>query len=111
MPDAPYGRSNGWLTCLTIDEERFGASREDVRLYLETLDIESRPVWKPMHLQPAFTECRTRGGAVAAGLFDRGLCLPSGSSLSDGDRHRVIEAVLSTPDVRGAVASTGVRES
>jgi dTDP-4-amino-4,6-dideoxygalactose transaminase len=98
MPHAPYGRWNGWLTCVLIDEERFGASREDVRRHLEALDIESRPVWKPMHLQPVFQPCRRRGGDVAADLFRRGLCLPSGSSLTDGDRDRVVEAVLSTPD-------------
>jgi pyridoxal phosphate-dependent aminotransferase EpsN len=95
MPEAAYGSPNGWLTCLTIDPARFGASREDVRQHLESLDIESRPVWKPMHLQPAFAGCRCRGGAVAADLFDRGLCLPSGSTLADADRERVIDAVCS----------------
>lgn len=105
MPEAPYGTSNAWLTCLTIDPARFGASRDEVRCHLERLDIESRPVWKPMHLQPAFAGCRCRGGTVAARLFEQGLCLPSGSNLSDADRHRVIEAVLSTPGVRPPVAT------
>jgi pyridoxal phosphate-dependent aminotransferase EpsN len=93
MPEAPYGRSSRWLTCLTIDPGRFGAGRENVRLALEAEDIEARPVWKPMHLQPVFEGCRVRGGAVSATLFERGLCLPSGSSLEDADRRRVVEVV------------------
>jgi dTDP-4-amino-4,6-dideoxygalactose transaminase len=83
MPESPDGRMNAWLTCVTIDPARFGATREDVRKRLEALEIEARPVWKPMHLQPVFSGCRFRGGAVAAELFERGLCLPSGSSLTD----------------------------
>jgi dTDP-4-amino-4,6-dideoxygalactose transaminase len=83
MPESPDGRMNAWLTCVTIDPAKFGATREDVRKRLEALEIEARPVWKPMHLQPVFSGCRFRGGAVASELFDRGLCLPSGSSLTD----------------------------
>jgi dTDP-4-amino-4,6-dideoxygalactose transaminase len=93
MPEASYGRSNCWLTCITVDPNRFGATREDLRQRLELGNIESRPVWKPMHLQPAFAGCRVRGGAVAAKLFERGLCLPSGSSLTEKDRGRVIEVI------------------
>ena len=93
MPEAPYGRSNCWLTCITVDPNRFGATREDLRRHLELSNIESRPVWKPMHLQPAFAGCRVRGGTVAAKLFERGLCLPSGSSLTQKDRERVIDAI------------------
>jgi pyridoxal phosphate-dependent aminotransferase EpsN len=93
MPEAPTGRSNRWLTCLTLDPALFGGTRETVRLALAEADIESRPVWKPMHLQPVFAGARTRGGAVAADLFDRGLCLPSGSNLAPADRDRVIEIV------------------
>ncbi len=97
MPEAPYGRSNRWLTCLTIDPGAFGADREAVRLALEAEEIEARPVWKPMHLQPVFAGCATVGGPlgvqVAERLFERGLCLPSGSSLLDRDRQRVIEIV------------------
>ena len=95
MPEAPYGRSNCWLTCITVDPNRFGASREDLRQHLELVNIESRPVWKPMHLQSAFAGCRVRGGAVAAKLFERGLCLPSGSSLTQRDRGRVVDAIES----------------
>jgi len=93
MPEAPYGRPSRWLTCLTVDPGCFGADREEVRLALEAEDIEARPVWKPMHLQPVFEGCRVRGGAVSARLFERGLCLPSGSSLEDDDRRRVVEIV------------------
>lgn len=95
MPEAPYGTSNCWLTCITIDPAKFGADREQVRLHLESLEIESRPVWKPMHLQPVFSGCEVRGGAVAQDLFERGLCLPSGSSMTEEERARVVEAIRS----------------
>jgi pyridoxal phosphate-dependent aminotransferase EpsN len=97
MPEAPYGRFNAWLTCITVDPAAFGADREAIRLHLESRDIESRPVWKPMHLQPVFSSCRVVGGSVAANLFERGLCLPSGTGMTDGDVSRVVDAVLSTP--------------
>jgi dTDP-4-amino-4,6-dideoxygalactose transaminase len=93
MPEAPYGRCTRWLTCLTIDPDAFGATREDVRLTLEAEDIEARPVWKPMHLQPVFDGCRVIGGPVSERLFELGLCLPSGSSLTEADRWRVINLV------------------
>lgn len=93
MPEPPESRSNRWLTCLTIDPPAFGADREAVRLALEAADVEARPVWKPMHLQPLYREAPMRGGAVAEGLFERGLCLPSGSSLNDGDVERVAGVV------------------
>jgi pyridoxal phosphate-dependent aminotransferase EpsN len=93
MPEAAYGRSNGWLTCVTIDPVRFGVDRETVRQFLESRDIESRPVWKPMHLQPVFREARVCGGSVAAALFATGLCLPSGSNLTAGDQQRVTSSL------------------
>jgi dTDP-4-amino-4,6-dideoxygalactose transaminase len=89
MPEAPHGRCTRWLTCLTIDPTAFGADREAVRLALEAENIEARPVWKPMHMQPVFAGFRALGGGVAAGLFERGLCLPSGSSLEPADLERV----------------------
>jgi pyridoxal phosphate-dependent aminotransferase EpsN len=95
MPEAEYGRCTRWLTCCIVDPERFGASREDIRLALEAEDIEARPVWKPMHLQPVFAGCRVVGGAVSERLFELGLCLPSGSNLSREDRQRVIDVVVS----------------
>jgi len=93
MPEAPYGRSTRWLTAILVDPEEFGATREELRRTLEGRDIESRPVWKPLHLQPLFREARTVGGAVAERLYERGLCLPSGSSLTDADLGRVVDAV------------------
>ncbi len=93
MPVATYGRPNHWLTCITIDPRTFGATREDVRLTLEEANIEARPVWKPLHLQPVFAACRARGGAVAQDLFERGLCLPSGSNLSEAELERICDIV------------------
>ena len=86
MPEPAGCRSTRWLTCLTIDPEQFGATREDVRQLLEQENMESRPVWKPLHLQPAFAACRSRGGRISEELFQNGLCLPSGSSLAISSR-------------------------
>jgi pyridoxal phosphate-dependent aminotransferase EpsN len=93
MPEPVWARSTRWLTCITIEPAAFGATREDVRLALEREDIESRPLWKPMHLQPVFASCRVRGGAVSAALFEDGLCLPSGSALTDAEIERVAAIV------------------
>lgn len=93
MPEAAYGRSNRWLTCITIDPARFGAGREDLRRALETENVESRPLWKPLHLQPLYAANRVRGGEVATDLFERGLCLPSGSAMTEGDVDRVADLV------------------
>ncbi|MGC4002365.1 MAG: aminotransferase class I/II-fold pyridoxal phosphate-dependent enzyme [Pirellulales bacterium] len=95
MPEQIGGVSTRWLSCLTIDPVKFGATREDVRLALERENIESRPVWKPMHRQPVYADCRVRGGAVSDRLFADGLCLPSGSSLTNDDRQRVVDIVRS----------------
>ena len=94
MPEAPYGRSNHWLTSVLIDPSAFGSSREDIRLHLEAKEIEARPVWKPMHLQPAFSSLRRRVDGTSDRLFEFGLCLPSGSSLTSKDRARVVDAIL-----------------
>jgi dTDP-4-amino-4,6-dideoxygalactose transaminase len=96
MPEAAHGRCTRWLTCLLIDPRAFGADREAVRLALEAEDIEARPVWKPMHLQPVFSGTRMYGGDVSARLFRDGLCLPSGSGLGDADRARVISTIRRT---------------
>ncbi|WP_339378045.1 DegT/DnrJ/EryC1/StrS family aminotransferase [Merismopedia glauca] len=93
MPEASFGKATRWLTCLTIDPEKFGTDREQVRLALAAQNIETRPVWKPLHLQPVFADCEYIGGKVAEGLFQDGLCLPSGSNLSDADLKRVIQAI------------------
>jgi pyridoxal phosphate-dependent aminotransferase EpsN len=93
MPIASHGEPNYWLTCITIDPETFGATRDEVRLALEAENIESRPAWKPLHLQPVFAGCRRRGGAVIEGIFAKGLCLPSGSSMTVEDLTRVGQIV------------------
>ena len=89
MPEAEHGRSTRWLTCLTLDSETFGATPEEVRQALEAENIEARPLWKPMHLQPLFEGSRIRGGAIAEQLFASGLCLPSGSNLTGADIERI----------------------
>ncbi len=93
MPEAPWGQSTRWLTVVTVDPTLFGATREDIRIALEAANIESRPLWKPMHLQPVFRGCETAGGAVAEGLFRDGLCLPSGTAMADADIERVVAVV------------------
>lgn len=93
MPEASYGRHTRWLTCLLIDPSKFGADREAVRLALEAENIESRPTWKPMHLQPAYELYESIGGSVSKKLFEQGLCLPSGSDLLETELDRVIEIV------------------
>lgn len=100
LAEAPGRRSTCWLTCVLLNETLLGAGPERVREHLESRNIEARPVWKPMHLQPAYRGCRVMGGSVAQSLFERGLCLPSGSSLSDSGQQRVIDAFLETPQLR-----------
>ncbi len=102
LPEAPWGTSNCWLTCLTFDERASGVSRETVRRALIEKDIEARPVWKPMHLQPVFASCDVIGGSVAERLFEHGLCLPSGSNLLVEERAEVANIVRGcfTRDVR-----------
>jgi dTDP-4-amino-4,6-dideoxygalactose transaminase len=93
MPEAPWGMHTRWLTTLTIEPTAFGADREAVREALEAVDIEARPVWKPMHLQPIFAGHVAIGGGVAETLFRHGLCLPSGSNLRSVDLERVVEVI------------------
>jgi dTDP-4-amino-4,6-dideoxygalactose transaminase len=112
MPEATFSKSNRWLTVILISPETFGTDRETVRTALEADNIEARPIWKPMHLQPVFN-CETQhpmfkaqrgskkrvsaravGGAVAEDLFKRGLCLPSGTAMTDEDIQRVVSVVL-----------------
>lgn len=83
--------SNHWLSCITINSDILGKTREDLRLALESENIESRPLWKPMHLQPIFEKYPYYGGKVSEELFVSGLCLPSGSNLTDEDRARLQE--------------------
>jgi len=93
MPEAPWGTHSRWLTTLTVDPQEFGADRETVRLALESENIEARPVWKPMHRQPIYKDYEIAGGEIAESLFERGLCLPSSSSLTHDQLERVAEAV------------------
>lgn len=93
MPETTWGVATRWLTCLTIDPDTFGIDREQLRLALAKEQIEARPVWKPLHLQPVFSKYECSGGQVAADLFERGLCLPSGSNLTNEDLERVIQAI------------------
>jgi dTDP-4-amino-4,6-dideoxygalactose transaminase len=95
MPEAEYGYSSRWLTVVLIDPQQFGATNEEVRLALEAENIESRPVWKPMHLQPVFHGARVRGGEVSEHLFNHGLCLPSGTAMTESDIERVAQVVRS----------------
>jgi dTDP-4-amino-4,6-dideoxygalactose transaminase len=90
-----WGRANRWLTVALFEPAAFGADREAVRRALEAAGIESRPAWKPLHLQPAFRDAPHAGGAVAARLFERGLCLPSGCGMTEAEQDRVIETVRS----------------
>lgn len=95
MPEANTGKCNRWLTCITINPEEFGADRETIIKRLEANNIEARPVWKPMHLQPVFTKNECIGGDVAEELFNRGLCLPSGTAMTEEDLNRIVQVILS----------------
>ena len=95
MPEAPYGLHTHWLSCLLVDEKELGISRDALIAKLDSANIESRPVWKPMHMQPLYSGCECFGGDVAADLFERGICLPSSSSLSQEDQLYVINSILS----------------
>ncbi|EFK08104.1 DegT/DnrJ/EryC1/StrS aminotransferase family protein [delta proteobacterium NaphS2] len=121
MPEPECSRASRWLTVMLVTPNEFGANREEIRLSLEKENIESRPVWKPMHMQPVFRvaaqssklkaerdeskiqkpksrdqnyPCRVVGGKVAEDLFERGLCLPSGTAMTNSDLDRVIDCVL-----------------
>jgi pyridoxal phosphate-dependent aminotransferase EpsN len=99
MPEPEWSSPTNWLSCFLIDERKFGASRDSIIRKLEEANIESRPVWRPMHLQPLYSACDRFGGAVAEELHLRGVCLPSSSSLAEMDQLRVVNIV------RGAVGA------
>lgn len=86
-------RSNRWLSTILVDSNTAACTREDIRLALAEQNIESRPLWKPMHLQPVFKNAPYYGGNVSEDLFNNGLCLPSGSNLEDEDLERVINVI------------------
>ncbi len=91
-PSADY-YSNHWLSAIVINPEKTGRTREDLRLAFLEENIESRPLWKPMHLQPVFKTSPYYGGSVSENLFNNGLCLPSGSNLTDEDKERIAQVV------------------
>jgi pyridoxal phosphate-dependent aminotransferase EpsN len=93
MPEMSWGRHTRWLSCITVNEAAFGASREDIRLALEAANIEARPLWKPMHLQPIFAGYERVEGRVSEQLFAQGLCLPSGSNLGEDDLARIVHVI------------------
>ncbi len=93
MPEAPWGQHCRWLTAITVDPSDFGTDKEGLRLALHKDNIETRPVWKPMHLQPVFGGHRAVWSGVAEDLFERGLCLPSGSNLTILQKERIAGAV------------------
>jgi dTDP-4-amino-4,6-dideoxygalactose transaminase len=100
MPEASFGRTTHWLTCATIDPAIADETRDDVIERLAAADIEARPVWKPLHLQPAFHGAEILGGDVSARLFRDGICLPSGSSLTSAEQDRVISTIAARPALR-----------
>jgi dTDP-4-amino-4,6-dideoxygalactose transaminase len=93
MPEAPWGRSSRWLTAMRVDRDAFGLDPEGLRRLLASDGIETRPAFKPLHMQPVFRDAPCISGSVAEALFARGLCLPSGSGLEQDAQHRVIRAI------------------
>lgn len=93
MPEAPWGRSSRWLTAMLIDKPRYGLEPDALRRLLATDAIETRPAFKPLHMQPVFRDAPRVGGAVAEALFARGICLPSGSGMTEAEQDRVIRAI------------------
>lgn len=93
VDEMPYGRHSRWLSVMLVDPEKFGADREQIRLKLEEHNIESRPVWKPMHMQPIFQDYEVIGGDVSEFLFERGLCLPSGTALTTDQLARIVSLI------------------
>jgi dTDP-4-amino-4,6-dideoxygalactose transaminase len=93
MPEASYGRCNRWLTVIKIDSEKFGATPLEVIAALEAQNIESRPVWNPLHKTKAFANSRVVGGEVAESLYRDGICLPSGTIMEEEDIQRISEII------------------
>ncbi len=91
-PESDWGRHTRWLSCLVVEPDA-PLVPDDLRLALDAQNIEARPLWKPMHLQPAYEHFDTVGGSVSEDLFTRGLCLPSGSNMTEEEQDRVISVV------------------
>jgi dTDP-4-amino-4,6-dideoxygalactose transaminase len=95
LAEPGWGSANRWLSVALIEPAVFGADREAVRRALDAAGVESRPAWKPLHLQPAFRNAPCEGGAAAAAFFERALCLPSGCGMTEVEQARVIETIRS----------------
>ena len=95
MPEPDGHKSSRWLTALTIDEKKTGFSNYDVIKILDEFEIESRPLWKPMHLQPIYSEVPYHGSGFDESIFNKGICLPSSSDLSENDQNKIIDLILS----------------
>ncbi|MOA18313.1 putative pyridoxal phosphate-dependent aminotransferase EpsN [compost metagenome] len=94
QPEMKGSFSNRWLTAIIVNPSLTGGiTREDIRLTLASYNIESRPLWKPMHLQPVFENYPFYDNNVSRGLFNNGLCLPSGSNLEEEDLERVVSII------------------
>jgi pyridoxal phosphate-dependent aminotransferase EpsN len=100
MPQASYGFHTNWLSAFIVNEKSFGCSRDALIEALAAANIESRPVWKPMHMQPLYRGARRYGGEVAEDLFRRGICLPSSSSLKEDDQLRVVNEIRNAAGVK-----------
>jgi len=93
MPQAAYGVHTNWLSCFMVDEDKFGVPRDVLVRELDAAGVESRPVWKPMHMQPVFQGCSHYGGEIAEDLFRHGICLPSSSSLKLEDQLHIVNVI------------------
>jgi dTDP-4-amino-4,6-dideoxygalactose transaminase len=96
--------SNHWLSIIRLDSQK--VSREDLRLALVKDNIDSRPPWKPMHLQPVFEDAPYYGSNVSEELFEKGLCLPSGSNLTNDDLNRVLSVIQEVCSPVGSIIDT-----
>lgn len=96
MPEANYGRSTRWITCILVEPELFGVDREKICQALEKENVESRPTWMPLHMQPLFNGCRIVGGSISEEIFRKGLCLPSSSSLKLPELEKVVGVIRRT---------------
>jgi len=93
VDEMPYGRHTRWLSVMLVEPEYFGSDRDDIRLKLEEHNIESRPLWKPMHLQPVYQGYEIIGGSIAESLFEKGLCLPSGTALTEEQLTYIVSII------------------
>jgi len=108
MPECDYGRHTRWLSCLLVDPSEAAVDRDGLIGILDRADVEARPVWKPMHLQPLYRGAPRYGGGVAEELFRRGVCLPSSSSLTTSEQDRVIQVVREALERRAPAAARRV---